>query len=185
MDVHWIVIIAISGLFWLFSFGMFISTTSFAITNITTIENLQKRTKIWYLACYVTPAQVHEANAKGIQLDMISYPRPPEEQLEGSKQSWWIASSRLNSASTSNPVDVPTIHRVFAILQSEPGQNPFDLGRLQNWQEIMGESIWSWFSMRQSPTTRHGEYSMYKLGPVFRDMRKKSGLDRAGWVRSH
>lgn len=182
MDPHWIVMLAVSGLFWLFSFGMFTSTSHFAITNITTIENLQRRTKIWHLACYVTPAQVQEASAKGLRLDMISYPRPREEQLEGSKQSWWVAPSGSNTTSTSSPANAPMVHRVFAILQSDPGQNPFDLGHLRNWQEVMGETIWAWFSINQSPTTRHGEFSMYKLGPVFKDMKKRTGLDRKGWV---
>ncbi|KAK5099216.1 Palmitoyltransferase pfa5 [Lithohypha guttulata] len=181
LNAHWIVLLAISGLFLLFSAGMCMSTVQFAIINSTTIENLNRKTKVWYLAVYTPPAVLEEAYERGVPLSLISYPRPPEENLQELQQHG--AEATESHSQSSSPGTASTMHhRTFAILESPPGANPFDLGPLSNFQDIMGYTIWEWLSpVKPSPCLKHNSpVSLYKLGQVVDDMKAKVGL--AAWT---
>jgi len=179
LNGHWIALLAVSGLFFLFSGGMCMSSCQFALISSTTIENLNRKTKVWFLAVH-TPSQVlEEAHEKRIELRLISYPRPPEEQLQMLQQHGAsnLPSANVQQASSSSPI-AATGHRTFAILESAPGDNPFDIGPLSNFQEIMGMTIWEWLSpIKPSPCLKHDSMtSLYKLGPVVDEMKANTGL---------
>lgn len=176
LNAHWVVMIAVSGLFLLFSSGMFMSSCQFALLNVTTIENLNRKTKVWNLAVYASPPVLEEAHEKGVELKLISYPRPPEEDL-------MIQGDGVNlqfpSNSSSPPAQSSVSHRTFAILESRPGQNPFHLGNLANFQDLMGTTIWEWLNpFSPSPAAQHSDpASLHKLGPAVDEMKTGTGLE--------
>lgn len=177
LNAHWIVLIAVAGLFLLFSAGMCVSTGQFAVINSGTVENLSRKTKVWHLAVYISPQGVREAQEKGIPLQLISYPRPAEEMLGAPQQQH--PTNRLEDSQglgDQRSSNIPM--RTFAILTSEPGDNPFDIGALRNFQDIMGYTVWEWLSpVKPSPCSKHdSEVSLYKLGATVNSMKAKTGL---------
>ena len=73
---------AFAALFWLFSAGMFTSSIQFAALNVTTIENFERRRKVWYVCVYLPrPEEVlGRLERQGRMVPRtIPYPRPAEE----------------------------------------------------------------------------------------------------------
>lgn len=165
----WIATMALAGLFFLFSGGMCLSSAQFVLINSTTVENLSRKTKVWCLAVYASPELLEEASEKSVPLRLITYPRPPEEQLGAgiSQQQVWPSTDR-----------VAEVQRTFVLLDSQPGANPFDLGPRANFQDIMGYTLWDWvLPIKPSPCIHHeGVRSFYKTGSVLSDMKAEVGL---------
>jgi hypothetical protein len=76
-----------------------------------------------------------------------------------------------------NSVSRPT-SRMFAILETEPGSNPFDLGAANNFKEVMGKNVFEWLlPVRPSPCARRtNPYGMYKMGRVVYKLKKHAGI---------
>lgn len=88
--------------------------------------------------------------------------------------------STIPSGSASGPISQPP-RREFAILSTQPGENPFDLGsQLANMNEVMGYSIIDWLlPVKHSPCASHdSQESAFRLGPVVDRLRKDYGLDK-------
>lgn len=140
-------------MFTLFTVGMAGSSFQFLVLNSSTIENLSRRTKVWQLAVHV-PRPLDPAAAA--RLPTITYPlgkpnSPPEQARQG---------------------------RVFAILRSKPGENPWDRGALENIRSVMGKHWYDWIlPIKHSPCRNHErEDSQFALGPIVDRMRAEAGL---------
>jgi palmitoyltransferase len=178
LDVHWILTLAFAAMFLLFSAGMFGSTFQLAAINSTTVENLSRKTKVWYLAVYMPRPEetMRHVETRGMTaLRTIKYPRPAEEQQILLQQRGNIpaqASTTANHSQTGLPI------RTFAILETPAGFNPWDCGTLQNIKEVMGNNVLDWFlPVKHSPSANHsnGE-SMFRLGPQVERLKEASGL---------
>ena len=192
LDVNWILILGFASLFWLFSFGMFVSSFHLALVNSTTVENLSKGSKIWYLAVYLprpeeTQHHLSRVDEQGRRHDArtITYPRPPEEQQfrhEHARPSPEAQAERpvelVNIPPDSPNSNLPAPQRTFVILEMEPGDNPWDLGLMSNLHQIFGYHIIDWIlPMRYSPSADHSnKESMFRLGPVVRRRLVERGL---------
>ena len=178
LDVNWILVLAFAALFLLFSAGMFSSTLQLAAINSTTVENLSRKTKVWYLAVYIPrPEEVFrriEATG-GAAVRTIQYPRPAEEQMMLVEQNGGIPS---HSPSSSNDRPQQSPIRTFAILESPRGFNPWDCGLLRNIQEVMGYNVVDWFlPVKHSPCVDHSNgRSMFKLGRQVEKLKVEAGL---------
>ena len=66
----------------------------------------------------------------------------------------------------------------IAILKTKPGDNPWDLGPLENLKSVMGERILDWvLPIKASPCSIHDRADCaYRLGPVLRRLGQESGL---------
>ncbi|GAB7359674.1 hypothetical protein MBLNU230_g6853t1 [Neophaeotheca triangularis] len=75
------------------------------------------------------------------------------------------------------PVPAPVL-RTFAILRTEPGMNPWDLGPYQNLVQIFGNRLHHWLlPVRFSPCTDHSStVSHFPLGMDFADLLEDAGL---------
>ncbi|KAL2408201.1 Palmitoyltransferase pfa5 [Exophiala dermatitidis] len=239
INVHWILVLAFAALFFVFSAGMCGSSLQFAFVNSSTIENLTRRTKVWYLAVYIPERVLDRYYSSGrTDLRLITYPRPPSEQFQilqqhgakvdmdvdhsqqdivpevgglpasndsdegrqqssdthqGSTESTTppVASTRhqqhgghrsLSSTSPQSPTGNTSADptggargRTFAILETKPGENPWDIGPFRNFREVMGYFWLDWFlPLHRSPLVDHGDpTSMYKLGPVVEKMKRE------------
>ena len=231
VNVHWILVLIFSALFGLFCTGMCGSSLQFAIINSTTIENFNRKTKVWYMAVHMPRAILDKYNGSGrTDLRLISYPRPPAEQFEllqrnrvklnDSQQSivrdGWDSQglaatppntydpqstsifpphpavprktpppSRGNTSASSPPQSAPhtltntqTELRTFAILETDPGANPFDLGYFGNFKQVMGNNLFDWLiPLRPSPLTDHSDpTSFYKVGRVLPRLKRHAGI---------
>ncbi|PYH98499.1 zf-DHHC-domain-containing protein [Aspergillus ellipticus CBS 707.79] len=166
-NVHLAIGIGLSSLFGLFGLGMTLSSVQLAMLNLTTIENLNRRSAVWTLAIRVPSAMLSRLNPESRwapTFRTITYPLPPTP-LDP------------EAAATYQP---PGERHVFAILQTLPGENPFDLGSpFQNLQQVLGHSIFDWFlPLKQSPcANRKSTETFYELGPVVSRLKKEAGLE--------
>lgn len=213
IDVHWILVLAFAALFFLFSAGMCGSSLRSVFINSTTIENLNRKSKVWYLAVYIPERVFRRIQEMGRNdLRMIAYPRPPSEQLQileqhgatisDSQRDFAQDHNSTHSPTTPQPVydsrsltsfppqsagvatqstvppGVPPTVRMFAILETKPGANPWDIGGWNNFQEVMGYKFADWFlPIKPSPLERHDSLeSMYKVGRVVDRLRREAGI---------
>jgi palmitoyltransferase len=151
-----------SSLFGFFAFGMTISSVQLAALSLTTIENLNRRSAVWTLAIRVPRHILSERWAPTFRT--ITYPLQPVPPAE-------------SEVAREFPVGE---QHVFAILQTLPGENPFDLGSpLKNLQQVMGFSVLEWLlPIKQSPCADHSSHeSAFALGPVVTRLKKEAGLE--------
>ncbi|KAJ5958472.1 uncharacterized protein N7479_005622 [Penicillium vulpinum] len=164
---YWCVCIGLSGLFAFFTAGMTLSSVQMGIFNITTIENLNRRTAVWTLAIRVPEYLLERLWAAespwAPTFRMVSYPlQTPSSPTEP-------------QATTPSPGE----RHVFAILHTLPGENPFDLGSpLKNLQQVMGYNVIDWLlPIKQSPCADHSSMESYfAMGPVVTRLRLEAGL---------
>jgi palmitoyltransferase len=247
INAHWILALIFAALFFVFAGGMCGSSLQFAVLNSTTIENFTRKTKIWYLAVYMPPRALEKYQRSGrSDLRLITYPRPPEEQMQilqthgatvpmtteseqdvtrqgydasnastvvtpspqrhqntspdaeaqtpapGSAypaQTSSVPAEEPNTANShplpdsSSPAPLPRTpitpeSRTFAILESSPGANPFDIGPAGNFKEVMGYNALDWFfPLKMSPLVTHADpVGIYRLGPVVQKMAREAGI---------
>lgn len=145
---------------------MTLSSIQMAMVNVTTIENLSRRSRVWTLAVRVPEPLLNRLwvseSAWAPTFRMVSY--PPEGSI---------------SPSQPQPTDASTTERhVFAILHTSPGENPFDLGGWKNLQQVMGYSLTDWLlPLKPSPCADHtSKESAFALGPVVTRLKQEAGL---------
>jgi palmitoyltransferase len=139
-----------AGFFFLFTAGMVFTTSKNILLNSTSVEDLSRTVKKWSLAVHL--------------------PNPPPSSQPRPYQTITFPG---HSASAAHG----TSQRTFAILYSQPGDNPFDLGPYNNFTSVMGYRPWDWIlPLKHSPCCNHGGESDWPLGPVYDKMRKEAGL---------
>lgn len=154
-------------MFGLFTFGMTISSLQLAMLNLSTIENLNRRSAVWTLAIRIPNHILHKLNTQWAPTyRTITYPLQPVPS---------------GPQAAPPPADPMTGERhVFAILQTLPGENPFDLGSpLRNLQQVLGYTIFDWLlPLKHSPCADHGSLeSAFALGPVVTRLKREAGLE--------
>ncbi|KID82491.1 DHHC zinc finger membrane protein [Metarhizium guizhouense ARSEF 977] len=163
----WIIaILVISSFFGLFALGMTLTGGRFLLTNITNIDMLRRR-QTFNLAVRIplgTPAST--------KYQTITYPILPK--VAGATGSGQLDDDAAASTSARDQ----DAFRTFAILKTEPYENPWDLGFWENWKSVMGNEPWEWFlPIRHSPCCNHDSmHSDYRLGPVLDDLKKRYEL---------
>lgn len=175
---HWVAMLVLSGLFLLFSGGMCMSSCQFAFINSTTIEHLDRKTKVWNLAVYANQQVLNEIKDKGIPAQLITYPRPAEENVQALAQEGPFSASQSSDERAPPVQPASTAHRTFMVLETAPGANPFNLGPLDNFTEIMGTTIWEWLlPVKPSPCLKHDSpTSLYRLGSVMDELKADTGI---------
>ncbi|KAA8647120.1 DHHC family palmitoyltransferase [Aspergillus tanneri] len=170
VNPHLAVGIGLSGLFGLFAFGMTLSSLQLAMFNLTTIENINRRSAVWTLAIRVPNhilKKLHPQSQWAPTFPTITYPLPPvplRPEAAARYQSYQPAEER----------------HVFAILQTQPGENPFDLGSpIRNIQQVLGFSLLDWLlPLKHSPCADHNsQESAYAVGPVVSRLKQDAGLE--------
>ena len=143
------------------------SSLQFAMINSTTVENLSRRKKVWSLAILV-PRHVRESNDQwDSTLQTVSYPFPGEFSPPQSR------------SQSGQQEQSPPERRIFAVVNTRPGENPFDLGGpLANLKEVMGYTALEWLlPLKHSPCTNHSnQESAYALGPAVQRLKQEAGL---------
>jgi palmitoyltransferase len=143
----WIVLIALGALFFLFTFGMFMTTFYQLAVNRTTVEEMSKH-------------EVHNIALLG---------RSPAPSTTSSNQSNILCEVQR------------TPSRSYIVLQTQPGDNPWDVHWKVNIQSIMGNSVLDWFNpLKISPClTRNDPEGEFAWGPAVRNLMEEYGAGSA------
>lgn len=150
---------------------MFATSLRFVLINITNIDML-KKTQTHRLAVRL-PAGAMPTE----RYQTVTYPLPRSAWRQNGEQTNDTAPESTSSNSILSPRDEQA-KRTFAILQTEPGENPWDLGYWRNWKSVMGNNILEWLlPIRHSPCCNHDSMvSDYDFGKVVNDLKRRYGF---------
>lgn len=144
----------------------------FCLTNLTTIENLNRKTVTWQLAIYLPRSEHPNVYESGwaAPFPTVTYPLPYHTNAKDDNES----QRTHNDDHTVSTRDEKAI-RKFAILKMEPGESPWDLGFMNNWKSIMGEKVIDWFlPIKRSPCCNHeSNESLFPVGPAVQRLRDR------------
>jgi palmitoyltransferase len=149
---------------------MTVSSIDLILRNCTTVENLTRRTKIWQLAVY--SPKLDQADQGSATVAPETFRRTYPSRLKQARPSATSYTTEENAENSSDS-------RTFAVLLTQPGENPWDLGPYRNWKSVMGNNILDWFlPAKHSPCAdhSHGE-SAFPLGRVVERSRLRASAD--------
>jgi len=177
LNGNFIAMAALGGCFCIICLGMMLNSLQLALKNMTTVESLGN---VYFLAIHIPNPEQHGATANfdGITeprpyFHTITYPIPPPTSSTSSRK-----------AHSSGPLDPEAINssntlRTFAIVSTKPGDNPWNIGWLNNLKSIMGKRYIDWIlPIRNSPCCSHDDpESDYPLGLDVERLKREYGLD--------
>ncbi|KAI0130557.1 palmitoyltransferase PFA5 [Xylariales sp. AK1849] len=178
-DSHLIAALALGGFFGLFTFSMTLTSWRYITTNMTNIDMLGAKSKVYQLA-----VRIPQGSEAADKYHTITYPLPkPGETVNGQVNGATTNGQAPYGGVAESPNRTHTERdtlavRTFAILRTDPGENLWDLGTWRNWQEIMGPNVVDWvLPIRRSPCVNHDRHdSYYCTGPVMKDIRLRYGM---------
>lgn len=177
-DSYLLAAIVIAAFFGLFAFSMSLTSMRYIFLNMTNVDILSFHQRVYQVAVRV-PRGTRSDN-----FNVIVYPLPkPETGSDDRKRRTngpISASHRTGESVDTLPVasrdDLAT--RTFAILETKPGENPWNLGPWRNWQSVMGTNPLDWlFPIRHSPCANHESHdSLYPMDRILDQLRSRYGL---------
>jgi len=177
LNGNFIAITALGGVFCVICLGMMLNSLHLALKNMTTVESLGN---VYFLAIHIPDPEQHgaAANIDGTTeprpyFHTITYPIPPRKSSNSSRN------THSPHASDPEAIVSSTNLRTFAIVPTSPGDNPWDIGRLNNLKSILGERYIDWIlPIRNSPCCSHDNpESDYPLGLDVERVKREYGLD--------
>jgi palmitoyltransferase len=160
-----IALLAIAAMFGLFTVTMTATSVRSILVNLTTVDHVKKANRVVHQLALRVPL----GTPPGPNYNVITYPlpKPPRRGRPGQSATPEPTSPRDQLAS-----------RTYAIVKTEMGENPWDLGFWRNWTSVMGTNPLDWFlPINPSPCTKYeSPESFYEMGPVYKKLRKRYGL---------
>ncbi len=177
-DPFFLAAIVIAAFFGLFSFLMTATSARYLLQNMTNVDILSFRQKVYQLAVRVP------RGTRSDRFRIIVYPLRKLETGPGGrkdtvkriKSNGYEAGEQADALPASSRDDLAT--RTFAILETAPGENPWDLGPWRNWQSVMGTNPLDWvLPIRHSPCANHERLeSLYSMDRILDQLRIRYGL---------
>ncbi|KAF1988897.1 zf-DHHC-domain-containing protein [Aulographum hederae CBS 113979] len=183
IEVHWVVVLGLSALFFLFGAGMAGNTVMQALQNTTTVEKVHRGYRTDYIAVLIDPTmqQLPPAAPESTWRDgptpyvgSIVYPLRPSN---GHSETWNFNPALRDQQGH----ELYPNSRRFAVLCLAPSQNPWDISPLRNMKSLMGEEILDWFfPIKYSPYMVHDyQDGYYPFGAVLERLKADAGLTPA------
>jgi len=174
LNPQWAAILGIACFFGLFTFGMAVNSIRFALTNLSSIEVLGHKSQIKRFAIFVPRSGSNSHDVRPTTYAQVVYPVPIVHNPGSDSSTIDVTDSAMPQQEERDAKAV----RVFAIVATEIGDNPYDLGMGANWKEVMGESVFDWFlPIRRSPCCRHeNDESEFKLGNAVNRACERDGV---------
>jgi palmitoyltransferase len=164
VDGRVVAVIALAGLFGIFTFTMTGTSGKYVFENITNIDAFRSS------PTYTLAVRVPRGTPSTEKYRTITFPLPTYEDptLTPDANGRWPTPTQRDDQAIST----------FAIVRGEPGENPWDLGYWRNFKSVMGNNAWSWLlPITESPCCNHESMvSDYELGPLVDELRKRYGL---------
>jgi len=194
-DGHTFAVLVLSGFLGFFSCAMSGTALRFILQNMTNVDLLKRQMS------YQLAVRVPLGTQPTEKFATVTYPlpqAPPMQQVQPPQPTVSLPSQQPSSQSivqaansaqpraeeeSSNSRD-RLAQRTFAILRTEPGENPWDLGYKRNWVTTMGNSPIDWFlPIKRSPSTLHDNpESEYPYGELLAELKVRYGLDPKPWT---
>ncbi|KAI1080519.1 zf-DHHC-domain-containing protein [Whalleya microplaca] len=180
LDPYLLAGIVLASFFGLFTFLMTVTSVRYIFLNMTNVDMLGYRSKVYQLA-----VQVPRGTQSTDKFTVVTYPLPkPGEAMIGRFNGTAMAgTSEISSIGVRSTISRSMTRdnlatRTFAILRTEPGENPWDIGLGRNWQSVMGSNAFDWFlPFRKSPCVNHESHeSFYPMDRVLENVRARYGL---------
>lgn len=172
LDPHFIPAIVLAAFFGLFTSLMTLTSIRYILLNMTNVDMLNSRSKVYQLA-----VRVPRGTEATDRFSVVTYPLPRPGEITTNGRLNGTAVPRTARSSSSDARARPTTrddlaNRTFAILKTEPGENLWDLGAWRNWQNIMGPHLLDWvLPFRKSPCVNHESHdSFYPMGRALADV---------------
>jgi len=171
---NWIAMLILGLFFMGLTGGIGLSAIINGITNHTTVENTAEPAgHTWHLALRVRPGEKVSSEVRTVtfpawtdaSVDELkayldrspsTFPTTPDEKASDKLSAPDSEQSTLAGDELS-PDHKLSSGPTFAIVESDSFSNPWDVGTLRNWQQIMGHNIWDWFL----PIRTGGAWSCY------------------------
>jgi len=166
-------LLAVAGFFGLFTFAMTATSVRYICVNLTNVDYLKAKTLVHQLAI-----RVPRGTPPGPDYGVVTYPLPAPRPPPASP----LSSDRTTVTPTtaSEPVSPRDLlaQRTFAIVRTEKGENPFDIGIYRNWKSVMGNNFIDWFlPIHRSPCESFENHeSFYEMGPLINELRARYRL---------
>ncbi|KAI2637658.1 zf-DHHC-domain-containing protein [Hypomontagnella submonticulosa] len=177
LDPHFIPALVLAAFFGLFTFLMTMTSMRYIFENMTNVDMLGSRSKVYQLA-----VRVPRGTKSTDRFTTVTYPLPrPAESNNGwsnGSAQRGVVESNSSITQTQSPSRDDLATRTFAILKTEPGENPWDEGYWRNWQTVMGTNPLDWIlPFRRSPCVNHESHdSFYPMGHVLTDVLARYNL---------
>lgn len=166
IDGFTIAVLALAALFGLFTLTMTATSVRYILLNLTTVDYVKSKNIVHQLAI-----RVPRGTPPGQNYSVVTYPLPKIPDMT------WSRSRQAAAAEPSSFRD-QLATRTFAVVRTEMGENPWDLGYYRNWKSVMGNNIVDWLlPIRQSPcATYENNESFYEMGDLYPRLRARFGL---------
>ncbi|KAJ8131868.1 hypothetical protein O1611_g1757 [Lasiodiplodia mahajangana] len=177
-DPYLLATIVIAAFFGLFSFLMTVTSMRYIFLNMTNVDILTFHQKVYQLAVRVPRGT--RSDRFGVIVYPLTKPKtgPSNRKREASSLNPkdHVAEVQADVLPATSRDDLAT--RTFAILETNPGENPWDLGPWQNWQSVMGTNPLDWvLPIRHSPCANHDSLeSLYRMDRMLEQLRSRYGL---------
>lgn len=188
-------VLGLGGFFAIFTFGLVLTSLRLTMQNLTTVENLDKGSRMMFIAVLLppelqglsgsaaSPTQTASRSA-GSELPLTSEIDDPSHQSyfssERPARPRRRSKDELAASIWQGTITYPLNHeemsladrRIYAILKTHQGTNPWDVGWRQNLSSVFGSSLLSWLlPISRSPCTDHSSgISRYPLGWQFEQL---------------
>ncbi|GAB1312278.1 Palmitoyltransferase pfa5 [Madurella fahalii] len=165
IDGFAVAVLALAALFGLFTLTMTATSVRYILINLTNVDYVKSKNVVHQLAI-----RVPRGTPRGQNYTVITYPLPKPPNGSG------LSGHTVVNESPSLRDQLAT--RTFAIVKTEMGENPWDLGYYRNWKSVMGDNIIDWlFPFNQSPCASYeNNESFYEMGPLYHQLRTRFGL---------
>ena len=153
-----IAITALAAFFGLFTFSMTLASGRYVFINLTNVDVLRQRSIVHQLAIRIPRDTPPRAGYSTITYPL---PQPPHlAQVDGLSARDLLAT------------------RTYAIVRTDVGDNPWDLGPYRNWTSVMGTKVFDWLlPISMSPCVGYeNNESFYEMGPLYQQLRTRYGL---------
>lgn len=156
MDPQWAVLLGVASFFCLFALGMSVTATHSTCVALTGVEQLGHLSRKYFLAVHVPKGENGMPKIGGSETEV------------GGVQTQSLVTVVY-------PGD-----RTFVVLQTQPGDRPWDLGSpLANWKEVMGNNVMDWLlPLKMSPCCNEDGRTFFRFGPAVDRLLERHGLPK-------
>jgi palmitoyltransferase len=157
---------------------MAVNSLNFAFKNLTTIENLDKKFKIWEFVVRLPdpgdpnyPSSPKPSGHPPRPLRTVAFQvDPPGSGVKGG------APSSTAATDDSGSQEKTPITKYYALMHTEQGENPWDVSPVENFKSVMGNYLWDWvLPLRASPCATHDRTdAQFITGAVVERLRKEA-----------
>jgi palmitoyltransferase len=156
--------LALGAFFGLFTLTMTLSSIRYILINLTTVDYVKSKNVVHQLAI-----RVPRGTPPGQKYNVITYPLPMSSSTSDA-----LGQTATREFSARDQLAT----RTFAIVKTEKGENPWDLGYYRNWRSVMGDNFIDWLlPFNESPCAKYeNNESFYEMGPLYQRLRVRYEL---------